>query len=115
MRLRTTVAAALGALALVVTLPGSASAAQGDFTYTYTAQDGSRQQTGLINPPSRQCITLPGAADPGRTLPADTPWNNTDATATVFTGPDCDGDYFTLRPDGGHASSRLKLRSVVFS
>lgn len=115
MRLRTTAAAALGALALIVSLPGSASAADGDFTYTYTTSHGYRQTVALLDPPSRECVTLPGLADPDSSEPADTPWNNTGSTATVFTGPDCDGAHYTLRPDGGHASSRLKLRSVVFS
>ncbi|MFJ1894678.1 MULTISPECIES: hypothetical protein [unclassified Streptomyces] len=115
MRLRTTAAAALGALALVVSLPGSASAADGEFAYTYTTPLGHRQAVALLAPPSRDCVTLPGVADPKTSDPADKPWNNTDATATVFTGPDCTGDHYTLRPNGGNASSRLKLRSVVFS
>ncbi|MEV7401040.1 hypothetical protein AB0N93_11670 [Streptomyces sp. NPDC091267] len=115
MRLRTTAAAALGALSLIVSLPGSASAADGHFSYTYTASDGSRQTGLLVDPPSRECVTLPEVADPEVTFPADTPWNNTDSTATVFSGPDCDGAYYTLRPNGGHASDRLKLRSVLFS
>ncbi|MFF1839518.1 hypothetical protein ACFVXE_35915 [Streptomyces sp. NPDC058231] len=115
MRLRTTVAAALGALALIVTLPTSAGAATGDFVYRYTGPDGTPQYVSLFDPPSRQCITLPEVADPDASSPADTPWNETDSTATVFTGVDCQGTYFTLRPLGGHASERLKLRSVVFS
>ncbi|MFJ7194940.1 MULTISPECIES: hypothetical protein [unclassified Streptomyces] len=115
MRLRSTVAAALGALALIVAVPTSAGAATGDFRYTYTGLDGSPQFGFLVDPPSRMCITLPEVADPGSTNPAHTPWNFTDSSATVFSGPDCEGDYFTLRPNGGHASERLKLRSVVFS
>ncbi len=115
MRLRTTAAAALGALALIVTLPGSANAAEGQFAYTYTTPSGHRQAVVLLDPPSRECVTLPGLNDADTSDSADTPWNNTGSTATVFTGPDCDGAYYTLRPDGGHASSRLKLRSVVFS
>ncbi|MEW2488209.1 hypothetical protein [Streptomyces sp. NPDC048411] len=115
MRLRTTVAAALGALALVVTLPTSADAASGDFLYRFTGLDGTPQYAGLIDPASRECITLPEVADPGSSNPADSPWNFTDSTATVFTDPDCEGAFFTLRPFGGHASKRLKLRSVVFS
>ncbi|MER6105933.1 hypothetical protein ABT115_27460 [Streptomyces sp. NPDC001832] len=115
MRLRSTVAAALGALALIVAVPSSASAASGEFSYRYTALDGSPQVGFLFDPPSRVCITLPEVADPSSSNPAHTPWNLTDASATVFTDVDCEGDYFTLRPHGGHASSRLKLRSVVFS
>ncbi|MET8589338.1 hypothetical protein [Streptomyces sp. NPDC005078] len=115
MRLRSTVAAALGALALVVTLPTSASATVGFFAYSYTGLDGTPQIAELINPPSGECVALPEVADPNSSNPAGSPWNYTVSTATVFTGPDCDGDSFTLRPVGGHASERLKLRSVVFS
>ncbi|MFE7788429.1 hypothetical protein [Streptomyces sp. NPDC057460] len=115
MRLRTTVAAALGALALVVTLPTSASATVGVFAYRYTGLDGTPQIAELVNPPSGECVTLPEVADPNSSNPADSPWNFTASTATVFTGPDCDGEDFSLRPFGGHASERLKLRSVVFS
>lgn len=47
--------------------------------------------------------------------PAHTPKNYTSSVATVFAGPNCTGDYFSLRPNGGHASDRLKVRSVVFA
>ncbi|MEV0371181.1 hypothetical protein AB0I10_15345 [Streptomyces sp. NPDC050636] len=114
MRLRHTVATAVGALALVLALPTSASAAAGNFTYVYTDPDGARHTSGLIAPPSQECINLPGATDEA-VPPADTPRNDTDATVTVFSDADCEGDYFTLRPNGGHASARLKLRSVAFS
>lgn len=67
-----------------------------------------------MDPPSRECVTLPEVEDPS-TEPAHSPRNRTDATATVFTGPHCTGDWFSLRPHVGHASERLKLRSVVFS
>ncbi|MFE6667788.1 hypothetical protein ACFVFH_30055 [Streptomyces sp. NPDC057697] len=115
MRLRSTVAAALGALALIAAVPTSAGAATGDFTYVYTGLDGSAQTGFLVDPESRVCITLPEVADPASTNPAHSPLNLTGSTATVFAGPDCEGPYFTLRPHGGHASERLKLRSVVFS
>lgn len=46
--------------------------------------------------------------------PAHSPRNLTKSTATVFTGLRCDGEHYTLDP-GKSASSRLKLRSVVFS
>ncbi len=113
MRLRNSVAAAVGAFALVLTLPTSAQAAGGRFTYI-SHDGGNSQERVLFDPPSGVCSTLPGAEDP-EGPPADSPRNDTDATATVFTGTDCDGDYFSLRPFGGHASDRLKLRSVVFS
>ncbi|MBC3841902.1 hypothetical protein GXW82_21900 [Streptacidiphilus sp. 4-A2] len=113
MRLRNSIAAAVGALALVLTLPTSAQAAGGRFTYI-THDAGYAQERALVDPPSGECINLKGAEDPNGP-PADSPRNDTDATATVFTGTDCDGDYYSLRPFGGRASDKLKLRSVVFS
>ncbi|MEU0282896.1 hypothetical protein [Streptomyces sp. NPDC006195] len=114
MRLRTTLAAAAaaGALALLVSVPGSASAADGEFTYVYTDIAGKPRVGGVVDPGNWVCVTLPEAA--GEYVPpAHTPRNHTTATAVVFTGPDCDGDAYTLRP-GGSASERLTLRSVVF-
>ncbi|WP_406394959.1 hypothetical protein [Streptomyces sp. NBC_00887] len=114
MRLRHTVAAALGALTLVVTLPTAASAATGQFRYTYETDEGYEAVGFLNDPPSGECINLPGA-DSDALPPAYAPKNLTDATATVFLTADCEGDvYYTLRPGGG-ASDRLKVRSVVFA
>ena len=110
MRIRTTIAAAACAFGVALSFPVSAHAADGPFFYTY----GGGQVGVLESPVSGECITLPEVADPG-VPPADSPYNGTDATATVFSGVDCTGDYFSLRPNGGHASERLKLRSVVFS
>ncbi|MEV0778344.1 hypothetical protein ACIBLA_21705 [Streptomyces sp. NPDC050433] len=114
MRLRTSVAATVGALALVITLPASAGAAEGAFTYEHLDQAGSTEMSSLIDPQSRECITLPEVKDE-TTQAAHSPRNNTDATATVFSGVDCEGEHFSLRPNGGKASERLKVRSVVFS
>ena len=115
MRLRNATAAALGALALVLAVPSSASAATGEFTYQYVDENGDPAVTLLTDPPSGECLTLPEVADEETTPPAHSPRNRTDATATVFTGADCSGDYFSLRPHTGYGSARLKLRSVVFS
>lgn len=115
MRYRNTVVAVACALAAAFCFPASAHAAEGDFIYRYVGEYGSHEIGGLVDPPSRECITLPEVSDPDETEPAFAPLNDTNATATVFTGVGCDGDYYTLRPNGGHASERLKLRSVVFS
>nr|WSZ95394.1 hypothetical protein OH820_06770 [Streptomyces sp. NBC_00857] len=120
MRLRSTLAAVVGAVALLVSVPGSSSAsssassaAVGEFHYVYTDIAGHPQPGKLVNPPSRRCITIPEAA--GEYVPpAHSPRNLTKSTATVFTGLRCDGEHYTLDP-GKSASSRLKLRSVVFS
>ncbi|MGW7194926.1 hypothetical protein [Streptomyces chryseus] len=108
MRLRSTLAATVGAFALVLTLPASASAADGTFTYRYADQSAE-----LIDPPSEECITLPEVADES-IPPAHTPRNATDAVATVYAGAECTGPEFTLRAHTGHGSERLKVRSVVF-
>ncbi|WP_329391782.1 hypothetical protein [Streptomyces sp. NBC_01716] len=114
MRLRTSVAAAVGALALVIALPASAGAAQGDFTYQHGTEAGISETSALTDPQSGECITLPEVENE-TSEPAHSPRNNTDATATVFEGAECEGPQFTLRPGGGHASERLMVRSVVFS
>ncbi|MEU5536416.1 hypothetical protein [Streptomyces sp. NPDC020362] len=114
MRLRNAAVAAFGALALVLAVPSSASAAEGQFQYSYTGLDGTPRIAVLEDPVSRECITLPEVADPGASSPAHSPRNRTDEYARVFTEPDCTGDSFTLRPHTGYGSERLKLRSVVF-
>ncbi|WAL94929.1 hypothetical protein [Streptomyces sp. Je 1-369] len=115
MRLRHTLAAALGAFALVITLPTSATAATGDFSYKFAGPDGHPRKVTFHNPPSPGCIPLAEVADPGSTEPAFAPHNNTDEWATVFTEPDCTGDSWTLRPHGKPATDRLKLRSVLLT
>ncbi|MFF0585118.1 hypothetical protein ACFYWD_03965 [Streptomyces sp. NPDC003781] len=105
--------AAAGALALLVALPVPASAATGQFRYTYTTDEGY-EATGFLNhPDSGECIDLPTPqARPGAASRA--PQNYTDATATVFLDADCEGPYYVL-PPGKSAGDRLLLRSVVFS
>ncbi|MFB6618808.1 hypothetical protein ACFCV9_32080 [Streptomyces sp. NPDC056367] len=115
MRMRNAAVAGLGALVLGLTHPASpAAAATGEFRYTYSGLDGRPQTAELPDPADGECITLPEVADPASSSPAHSPRNRTDATATVFTEPDCTGDWFTLRPLVGRGSERLKLRSVVF-
>ncbi|MFF0294808.1 hypothetical protein ACFYS8_32660 [Kitasatospora sp. NPDC004615] len=114
MHLRSTAAAAVASLALLFATPCPAAAAVGEFRYTYFDNFGDRAEGRLVDPDSRVCHTLPEVADPDTTEPAFAPQNLTGSTATMFTGPDCDGEYYSLRP-GGRASDRLKLRSVVFS
>ncbi|MGX1884658.1 hypothetical protein [Streptomyces sp. NPDC055287] len=108
MRLRSTLAATVGAFALVLTLPAPAGAADGTFTYKYADQTGT-----LTNPPSGECVTLPEVADE-TVLPAHTPGNATNAAATVYAGAECTGPQFDLQAHTGHGSERLKVRSVVF-
>ncbi|MBT2400499.1 hypothetical protein [Streptomyces sp. ISL-100] len=113
MRFRHTVAAAVGALTLVLTMPTPAGAAVGAFTYQYDDMSGERITAELIDPPSGPCITLPEVAD-DFVPPAHTPRNATDRPATVYAGADCTGPEFNLRAHTGYGSERLKVRSVIF-
>ncbi|MEW1699855.1 hypothetical protein ACIQCR_27500 [Streptomyces sp. NPDC093249] len=114
MRLRHSVAAVCGALTLTAALATPAHAASGDFTYRFVGLDGSRLTATLHDPESDRCLTLPGVADPHASDPGFAPHNDTDDYAIVFTGPDCTGDSWRLRPHGRPATDLLKLRSVVF-
>ncbi|MEU6679090.1 hypothetical protein [Streptomyces sp. NPDC046925] len=116
MRLRHTLAAAAGAAVLILTVPGSAYAAEGDFKYTYVNIDsGEEGHVTLHDPAGGECITLPEAAVEYSQPPAHSPRNRTGSYAIAFTNADCTGDRFTMRPRTGGASERLKLRSVLFS
>ncbi|WP_328924255.1 hypothetical protein OG429_06115 [Streptomyces sp. NBC_00190] len=114
MRLRTAAVAAVSALTLLVAVPGSATAATGEFEYSYIGLSGEPQRAFLFDPEGHECMVIPEAADPNSSEPAFSPRNRTDALARVFTNPDCTGDEFDLRPYTGRGSERLKLRSVIF-
>nr|WP_208869018.1 hypothetical protein [Streptomyces glaucescens] len=108
------VGAASSAFLLLVAMPGSASAATGQFRYTYTTAEGYEAVGFLNNPASGECTNLPAPGSaPGAASRA--PQNRTDATATVFLDADCEGDTYYTLPPGTGASDRLLLRSVVFS
>ena len=115
MRLRNAAVAAFGALALALTVPASAFAAEGEFEYTYIGLDGTPQVRVLENPASGECITLPEVADRAASSPAYSPRNRTYAFATVYTEPNCTGASFRLRQRIGYGNEALKLRSVMFS
>ncbi|KOV65488.1 hypothetical protein [Streptomyces sp. MMG1121] len=115
MRLRTALASAFGSLALIIAVPASASAATGHFQYSYLGLDGAPHVATLADPPSGVCLTLPEAAAPVLQEPAYAPKNRTASTATVFLGPECEGDTYYVMAPGKVLGDRLKLRSVVFS
>ncbi|MBO1417142.1 hypothetical protein [Streptomyces sp. FH025] len=108
MRLRNAVLAAASAVALVLAVPLSANATEGDFRYKY----GFGLRSGLFNPPSGLCIDIPEAT---AEEPAFAPENLTGSTATVYLDFDCKGDVFYVMNPGKRLGDRLKLRSVVFS
>ncbi|MFF8955563.1 hypothetical protein [Streptomyces sp. NPDC014894] len=115
MRRRTAAAGVLVSLVLLLSQPGTAAAATGDFSYGFIGLDGRPQRATVHDPASRACVTLPEAADPDSSAPAFAPHNETDSLALVYTNPDCTGEVWALRPHGERATDRLKLRSVLFS
>ncbi|GHH75553.1 hypothetical protein GCM10018793_19170 [Streptomyces sulfonofaciens] len=110
MRLRSTLTAAVGSLALVLALPAAAHAASGSFSYVYGSGAGE-YLSALVDPPSRQCLAIPV---PGPSA-ARSPRNTTDATATVYTGAGCTGASYVLRAYDGQGSPLVGVRSVMFS
>ncbi|MET8544033.1 hypothetical protein ABZW03_25795 [Kitasatospora sp. NPDC004799] len=108
MRLRNAVLAAASAIALVVAVPVSANAAQGEFRYKVAPGYTS----GLFNPPSGECLDIPEAT---QEQPAYAPENLTRSTATVYLDFGCEGDTYYVMNPGRKLGDRLKLRSVVFS
>ncbi|WP_394437094.1 hypothetical protein [Streptomyces sp. SGAir0957] len=105
---------AAGAAVLLTAMSGSATAASGQFRYSYTTADGYEAVGFLNDPVSGQCVNLaPAASEPGAASRA--PKNRTNATATVFLGTDCEGGTYYTLPPGKGASDRLLVRSVVFS
>ncbi|MFD7864578.1 hypothetical protein [Streptomyces sp. NPDC059783] len=112
--LTTALGAACGAFALLLAVPGSASAATGQFRYSYGTAEGYEAVGFLNNPPSGVCLSLEGpASEPGSVSWA--PRNLTRSTATVFRDADCTGDDFVSLPPGAGGGDDLLVRSVVFS
>ncbi|MFB4281321.1 MULTISPECIES: hypothetical protein [unclassified Nonomuraea] len=107
-----TITVAASCLALALSPCAPAQAATGTFSYRFPTEYGGLGTGELTHPRSGVCINLPEVRDTEDS--AHTPSNATDSTVTVFTGIDCTGDYYSLRP-GGRASSRLLLKSAVFS
>ncbi|MFJ4671514.1 hypothetical protein [Kitasatospora purpeofusca] len=109
-RLRLAVLAAAAATALVVAVPTSANAATGVFEFqTGTPPLGIPGL--LLDPPSGECINLPGATS---SSPAFAPKNLTNSTATVFIDLNCDGDTYYVMDPGKILGNRVKVRSVNF-
>jgi hypothetical protein len=111
MRLRATVTAALGAAGLLLSLPGSAFAAQGEFIYWHEGY-GTVEQKVLFDPQGRDChrLDLPSWYTPGHHVV-----NNTNATAVVYRDQNCATDVFYVLRPGERAPGGVEVRSVLFS
>ncbi|MGW2588743.1 hypothetical protein ACWCXC_00505 [Streptomyces sp. NPDC001515] len=112
--LATTLGAACGAFALLLAVPGSASAATGQFRYSYATAEGYEAVGFLNNPPSGVCLSLEGPASEQGSF-SWAPRNLTRSTATVFRDADCAGDDYVSLPPGAGGGDELLVRSVVFS
>ncbi|MER6203814.1 hypothetical protein ABT234_41495 [Streptomyces sp. NPDC001586] len=113
MKLRNAAAAALAAFALALSLPGSAMAATGDFSYKYVDGLGHEQKIVLHDPHSGKCINL-YAVGSDEELPGYGPHNRTDTPVIVYKGANCAGSEYRLRANGNPARDDLEVRSVRF-
>ncbi|WP_327280612.1 hypothetical protein OG723_38245 [Streptomyces sp. NBC_01278] len=113
MKLRTTLGATLGALTLVLSMAGSAQAAQGDFHYKYVDGYGQERHVTLHDPHSGKCINLHAVGNDDE-LPGYAPHNKTDTAVTVYLGANCEGPDWRLKAHGKPASDKLEVRSVRF-
>ncbi|MET9701211.1 hypothetical protein ABZY31_30445 [Streptomyces sp. NPDC006529] len=113
MKLRSAVTAGLTGLVLALAVPGSAFAATGDFSYTFTDEKDQVLTVTLHDPRSEECVNLPRVGSDWSS-PGHTPHNATDERVTVYEGADCAGPEWTLRAHGKPATEHLKVRSVYF-
>ncbi|MFI5979428.1 hypothetical protein ACIBEA_00985 [Streptomyces sp. NPDC051555] len=113
MKLRSAVTAGLAGLVLALAVPGSAFAATGQFSYTFTDDHGQVLTVALHDPSSDTCVNLPYVGSEW-VEPGHTPHNATDEPVTVFKGANCTGPEWKLRAHGKPATEQLKVRSVWF-
>ncbi|GCE00160.1 hypothetical protein [Embleya hyalina] len=113
MKLRNAAGAAVAALALVLSLPGTSVAAEGRFHYKYVDTSGREHQVTLHDPRSGVCIDLYGVGSDD-VPPGYGPHNETDSRVTVYRGADCTGAEWRLKPHGKPTRDDLEVRSVLF-
>ncbi len=85
MKLRNAVAATLGALALTLSMSGSAFAAEGEFHYTYKEEDGQVREAPSATRPTTRAST---SSAPRDEIPAGYgPQNSTDSYVILYLAP----------------------------
>ncbi|WP_327255734.1 hypothetical protein [Streptomyces sp. NBC_01244] len=114
MKLRTAVAAAAAAFSMVLSLPGSAFAAEGYFHYKYVDAFAQEQHVTLHDPHSGKCVNLYAVGD-DEVQPGYGPHNDTDSAVVVYAGANCQGAEWRLRAHGNPARDDLLVRSVRFA
>ncbi|MFJ2158126.1 hypothetical protein [Streptomyces sp. NPDC087856] len=111
MRFRHAVGAAIGALALIVAVPASANAIDGNFFYQYGDSTNPTARK-LEDPTENVCINIPEVE--GKTSTAFSPKNGlTDTEAMVYSNEDCEGVGTKLAPDD-ELGPAVKFKSVIF-
>ncbi|WJV50930.1 hypothetical protein [Streptomyces flavofungini] len=112
MRLRHTVGAALGALALAVTIPTSAAHADaaGIFKYQW-GLPGQTNYGEIVSPKTEVCHQIPQVEDKPL-LNAFSPINSTVQTVWLFTEDGCDGPYTKMV--AGSQDGPLRLFKSVY-
>ncbi|MFD7083401.1 hypothetical protein [Streptomyces sp. NPDC059918] len=113
MKLRTALGAGLGALTLMLSMAGSAQAAEGNFTYKYVDDYGVERQITLHDPHSGKCVNLHAVGNDAE-QPGYGPHNDTDTAVTVYLGANCQGSQWRLKAHGQPAKDSLAVRSVRF-
>ncbi|GGV54639.1 hypothetical protein [Streptomyces spectabilis] len=110
MRLRHTVGATLGALALVLTIPTSANAVQGDLFYKYG--DPASPKTGSFEDPAMsECLNVIEVE--GKNDTAFAPESTMQEHDTfVFTEEDCQGTK-TKVPPATKLGPEVKFKSIL--
>ncbi|MFF7203811.1 hypothetical protein [Streptomyces sp. NPDC008141] len=111
MRLRHTLGAAIGAVALIVAIPSSAHALDGSFLYQYG--DSANPTAALLEQPGAgECINIPEVE--GKSDTAFAPNNSVQgADANVYTEEDCQGTPTTLA-EGTQLGPEVTFKSVYF-
>ncbi|GGV54636.1 hypothetical protein [Streptomyces spectabilis] len=105
------IGAALGALALIVTIPTSANATVGFFHYQYG--DSANPTAGkLEEPEARACINIPEVE--GKPGSAFSPSNDVgDSEAMLYSEEGCEGTT-TKIVQGQEFGADVKFKSVIF-
>ncbi|WP_167153966.1 hypothetical protein [Streptomyces sp. MBT27] len=113
MRLRHTLGAALGTLALLAATPTPASATAGYVTYLYDGIGGKPTFGKITGPDSRVCIEIP-EIEAKKGTDAWKFENNTESNVFLFPEDSCGGTHIEVRA-GGKADPKFKFRSVYFA
>ncbi|MCF3105400.1 hypothetical protein IPZ58_27980 [Streptomyces roseoverticillatus] len=110
MRLRHILGTALGVLALVLSLPASAHAVDGNLHYKYG--DPQAPSEGQLNDPTANHCYNTSELE-GHPKVAFAPYNQTGAPLAVYSKANCQGTRVTLKP-GATRGNAVRFTSLLF-